>query len=332
VSASDPSPLVVQELRRGRTWRRDTLSPRDWTVRVSTECLDEIARAVERMRLGADGPTEGLRPDQFALPACTRLMRDVRAKLVDGPGLAVVDRVPVRQYSKGEGRAIGWLLASLLDRVVSQKWDGTRIYDVKDSGQALGYGVRRSVTNLGQPFHTDGPWLWRPPAFVGLFCLETALAGGESRVVSLVSAHDAMRARHPRLLPRLYAPFAWDRQAEHDPADARWSRHPVFASIDGGLVARYYDDYIANGHRLAAEPLDAEGADALAALAEIVDAPEQWIEFRIEPGQLQYLNNRQLAHSRTAFRDAGQIGQVRHMLRLWNRSEGAPHLEGQAQA
>src|SRR5262249_29005999 len=122
VSASDPSPLVVQELHRRRTWRQDTRSPRDWTVRVSTECREEIARAVERMRLGADGPTEGLRPDQFALPACTRLMRDVRAKLVDGPGLAVVDRVPVRQYSKGEGRAIGWLLASLLDRVVSQKW------------------------------------------------------------------------------------------------------------------------------------------------------------------------------------------------------------------
>ena len=51
--------------------------------------------------------------------------------------------------------------------------------------------------------------------------------------------------------------------------------------------------------------------DALAALREIVDAPEQWVEFRIEQGQLQYLNNRQIAHSRTAFRDAGEPGQIR---------------------
>ena len=73
---------------------------------------------------------------------------------------------------------------------------------------------------------------------------------------------------------------------------------------------------------LAGEPLDAEAADALAALREIVDAPEEWVAFRIQQGQLQYLNNRQIAHCRTAFRDAGDAGQIRHMLRLWNREEG----------
>jgi alpha-ketoglutarate-dependent taurine dioxygenase len=333
VSPSHPDfQLVAPELRNDRAWRRDTLSPSDWIVPVAAECLAEIARAVQRMRTGAAAAIEDLSPDEFQLPACARLMGEVRDKLGGGPGLAVVDRIPVRQYSTSEGKAIGWLLASLLGRIVAQKWDGTRLYDVKDSGQALGYGVRRSVTNLGQPFHTDGPWLWQPPAFVGLCCLETSLAGGESRVVSLVSAHNLMRARHPRLMPRLYAPFSWDRQAEHDPADVRWSRHPVFASDGDGLIARYYDDYIANGQRLAEEPLDAEGADALAALRDIVDAPEQWIEFRIEPGQLQYLNNRQLAHSRTAFRDSGEAGQVRHMLRLWNRDEGTLHIDGQAPA
>ena len=65
---------------------------------------------------------------------------------------------------------------------------------------------------------------------------------------------------------------------------------------------------------------------------EIVDAPEEWVEFRIEQGQLQYLNNRQIAHCRTAFRDAGEGGQIRHMLRLWNREEGTPHVDGQLPA
>ena len=46
--------------------------------------------------------------------------------------------------------------ADELGQVVAQKVNGARFYDVKDTGQALGYGVRRSVTNLGQPFHTDG--------------------------------------------------------------------------------------------------------------------------------------------------------------------------------
>jgi hypothetical protein len=66
------------------------------------------------------------------------------------------------------------------------------------------------------------------------------------------------------------------------------------------------------------------------ALREIVEDPANWVEFRIEKGQLQYLNNRQFAHSRTAFKDAGtsEQGQGRHMLRLWNRDEGSWHLEG----
>jgi alpha-ketoglutarate-dependent taurine dioxygenase len=263
------------------------------------------------------------------MAACRALMQAVRDKLIDGPGLAVVDRVPVERYSPEESKAIGWLLAGALGRIVAQKWDGTRLYDVKDSGKPLGYGVRRSVTNLGQPFHTDGPWLWRPPAFVGLFCLAAARAGGDSRVRSLAAAHNAMRARHARLLARLYAPVHWDRQAEHGPDEARWATHAVFASDGGTLLARYYDDYVANGHTLAGEPLDAEAADALAALREIVEAHDDWVEFRIEPGQFQYLNNRQIAHSRTAFQDSDEPGQIRHMLRLWNRDEGTLHVDGQ---
>jgi hypothetical protein len=106
----------------------------------------------------------------------------------------------------------------------------------------------------------------------------------------------------------------------------------VFASDSGTLFARYTEDYVVNGHRLAGAPLDGEGADALAALREVVDAPEHWVEFRIEQGHLQYLNNRQVAHSRTAFRDSPEPGSIRHMLRLWNREEGTLHIDGQITA
>jgi len=321
-------PMIEQDILGGCAWSAEGLRAAEWIVPAPRACLEEIDAVVRSLRTSGTGPIEALDPARFPLVSCGTLMETVRRKLVDGPGLAVVDRVPVEDYSAEESKAIGWLLAGILGRIVAQKWDGTRLYDVKDSGQPLGYGVRRSVTNLGQPFHTDGPWLWQPPAFVGLFCLATARVGGESRVRSLAAAHNAMRARHPRLLGRLYAPVHWDRQAEHGPDEARWSTHPVFASDGPALAARYYDDYIINGQKLAGEPLDAEAADALVALREIVDAPEEWVEFRIEQGQLQYLNNRQIAHSRTAFRDAGEPGQIRHMLRLWNREEGTLHVDG----
>ena len=107
----------------------------------------------------------------------------------------------------------------------------------------------------------------------------------------------------PDLLARLYQPFTWDGQGEHAPDAPRVRRQPVF-EYDGALAARYYEDYIVNGHRLAGTELDDEGREALAALRGIVDDPASWVEFRIEKGQLQYLHNRQFAHSRTAFTDA----------------------------
>ncbi len=272
-------------------------------------------------------PIDTLDPADFSLRACTAIMASVRAKLETDTGLAVVDRFPVERYGQAENLAIGWLLAAMLGQVVAQKANGTRLYDVKDSGQALGYGVRRSVTNLGQPFHTDGGWLWKAPAFVGLFCFESAMEGGLSRFVSLVIAHHELRRRRPDLLARLYQPFHWDRQGEHAPDAPRVSRQPVFEFEGGTLASRYYEDYVRNGSKMAGEELDDEGAQALVAMREIVDDPANWVEFRIEKGQLQYLNNRQFAHSRTAFKDPGP-GQGRHMLRLWNRDEGTWHLEG----
>jgi alpha-ketoglutarate-dependent taurine dioxygenase len=102
----------------------------------------------------------------------------------------------------------------------------------------------------------------------------------------------------------------------------------VFARDEDGVTARYYEDYVVKGQTMAGDPLDAAGTAALAALREIVDAPEHWVEFRIAKGQLQYLNNRRFAHSRTGFADSGGTSR-RHMLRFWNREEGATQLEGQ---
>jgi len=309
-----------------KSWKRESIAPEGWLIPLPAACvaeLDEVAAAVR----ATPRPVDTLDPADFSLRACTAVMAAVRAKLETDTGLAVVDRFPVERYSHAENLAIGWLLAAMLGQVVAQKATGTRLYDVKDSGQALGYGVRRSVTNLGQPFHTDGGWLWKAPAFVGLFCLESAMEGGLSRFVSLVTAHHELRCRRPDLLARLYQPFHWDRQGEHAPDAPRVSRQPVFEYEGGTLASRYYEDYIRNGSKLADAELDDEGLQALEAMREIVDDPVNWVEFRIEKGQLQYLNNRQFAHSRTAFQDAGP-GQGRHMLRLWNRDEGTWHLEG----
>src|SRR3989441_6197648 len=214
--------------------------------------VDELEQALQRLRRDPL-PLLLLSPAQFALSACAAVMTAVNRKLRHSIGLAVIDRIPVERFSVDENCALYWLLGSLLGRPVAQKWDGTMIYDVRDTGKALEYGVRRSVTNLELQFHTDAPWLALPPERVGLLCLRPAREGGVSQVVSLATVHNELRRRHPDLLPRLYRPFPWDRQAEHAPGDDKVTWQPVFHSDGRDLVARYNETLIGNAETLRSE-------------------------------------------------------------------------------
>src|SRR5436190_21639237 len=236
-----------------RAWTRDTLSPSDWIVPLPAEAVDEIEAVVQGLRR-EPLPTILLSPDQFSLPQCRDVMAAVGRQLRDGIGLAVLDRVPVERFSAEENRAVGWILGSLLGRLVAQKWDGAMLYDVRDTGKSLTYGVRRSVTNLDLQFHTDAPWLALPPERVGLFCLNPAREGGVSQIVSLVTVHNELRRRHPDLLPRLYRPFPWDRQAEHASADAKIAWQQVFQADGRDLVARSHETLIVNASALTDTP------------------------------------------------------------------------------
>ena len=69
-----------------------------------------------------------------------------------------------------------WILGQLLGRTVAQKWDGTMIYDVTDSGRDFGYGVRGSTTNVELVFHNDNAFGLAVPDAVGLFCKRPAVA------------------------------------------------------------------------------------------------------------------------------------------------------------
>jgi alpha-ketoglutarate-dependent taurine dioxygenase len=319
--AAAAPPVLDEDIRDGRAWTRDQISSRDWLVSLPRPCLDELDTAARQLRRDPL-PVILLSPDQFSLAGCAEVMGRVREKLRAGIGLVVIDRVPVERYTAEENQALAWLLGSLLGRLVAQKWDGTMLYDVRDTGKALTYGVRRSVTNLDLTFHTDAAWLDLPPELVGLYCINPAREGGVSRFVSLCSVHNELRRRHPDLIGRLYRPFPWDRQAEHAPDDAKTARRPIFRYDGRTLLACFNERLIASGAELAGEALDSEGHAALQVMQGIVESPEFWVEFAIERGQVQFINNRQFAHSRTIFTDAPEPHLKRHLIRLWTREEG----------
>ena len=312
----------------GSAWRASDLTEADWKIRIPDAALQEfeiIAGALEEY----DEPLDTLSPDSFDWPATTDLMADVRARLSSGLGFVMLDRMPVETWTDPANRALTWLLNEMIAPPIMQKWQGHRVYDVRDTGAKLEYGVRRSVTNLSQEFHTDGSFLAMTPDFFSLTCIRQAEAGGESLIASFVSAHNDLLENHPEHLKRLYEPFWWDRQAEHDPDETPANWLPVFTRHGDTLSVRYYDDYIRNGYRLIKEDMDPAGLAALAAMQRAVEAPENRIAFRLRPGQVVCAQNMQIARGRTGFSDPSvQSEGGRLLLRYWLRTEGGIELDG----
>jgi alpha-ketoglutarate-dependent taurine dioxygenase len=303
-------------------WHRRDIRAQDYRIELSAGCLDEIRRAAEELRR-YPLPTIVLRPDEFDLPHCRAAMAEAKRILERGVRFAIVDRLPIEEIGAETATAIYWLLSSMVARPVAQKLDGTLVYDVLDTGaQALpGSGVRPDKTNIEIRFHTDNAYNAAPPDNVGLLCLRPAKEGGHSRVISFHTAYNALLTRHPGVVPRLYRPFWFDRQREFHPGEAPVFSAPVF-TIDRELRARFSAHQIPGGYALKDEPIDNEGAEALAAVLDIFDDETLSADFDLEPGQMQFVDNRALGHSRTAFEDYPEPERRRHLVRLWLRDHG----------
>jgi alpha-ketoglutarate-dependent taurine dioxygenase len=309
-------------------WIGSALRADTGVIRLGSDARDEIERLAHTLEANPL-PTLALAPDDFDLSACRSVMREVSAALVQGCGFVIIDRLPLEALTQDAAIKIYWLLARMIARPVAQKWTGEMIYTVADlTGKKPGNGIRADITNAEQNFHNDNSYNLCPPDYVALLCVNSAKSGGISRVVSLETAHNLLRERHPELLPRLYRPYHFDRQREHAPNDDMTIARPVFTVEDGRLKSRLSHHLIEKGHALAGEPLDQNGQSALDALTTIVDDPALYVEFHFAPGQIQILDNRRLGHKRTAFEDWQEPDRKRKLIRLWLRDHGRPFYNG----
>jgi alpha-ketoglutarate-dependent taurine dioxygenase len=326
VFPTDP-PRLTQPVAGKSAWRRSDLHPDDYRVDLSFACLEEIRRAVDEIR-AYPLPTILRQPDDFVMPHCRQAMKRARQILKTGVRFALIQYLPLAEMSEDESKTIYWLLSAMVARPVAQKLDGRMIYDVHDTGQQAlpGSGVRPDQTNIELKIHNDNAYNAVPPEYVGLLCLQPAKSGGHSRVVSFHTAHNELLARHPNVLPRLYLPFLFDRQKEFHPGDEATLAAPVFEMADTEtsyeLRSRFSAHQIRGGYAMTGQPVDEEGAAALAAMLDVLDDDRFAADFDLEAGQIQIVDNRALGHSRTAFEDYPEPERRRHLVRLWLRDHG----------
>ena len=137
-----------------------------------------------------------------------------------------------------------------------------------------------------------------------------------------------MLENHPRQLERLYRPMLFDRQKEHADGDAKITCAPFFYWDGDQLNARVNISLVQKGYKLAKKEMDDELEDALESFTRVVSSPDLWIEDPLERGQLQFLNNLELVHFRSHFKDHENPECKRHLYRTWHRDSEARSYDG----
>lgn len=311
----------------GDAWTGLDLDPESCVVRLDDATHEEINRIAAEMRM-LPLPLLLRTPDQFDMPRLCGVMQEVNKLLIDGPGIGVVDALPLETLEQDEAVALFWVLGYFVGPLVAQTWDGTMMYDVTDTGKTFSYGVRASRTRSTLVFHTDNASGRALPDMVGLICLRQAAEGGESRFCNLGTIHNRLLEEYPKALERLYRPLYYDRQAEHAEGQPKVSCGPMFSWEGDRLCVRANVDLVRKGYDVAGVDIDVETKSALEALIRVTADPSLWVELPLCRGQLQFLNNRRIAHYRGEYQDSPDPTLKRHLVRTWHRRTGQPTFDG----
>ena len=293
-------------------WTPAELAARDdWIFPLSSAMLEDINRAL------ADVKQRGLAMDSitatdFPLPSFTTDLVAIKNSLEGGPGMSLIRGVPVDRYERDDLRLILWGIGAHIGLGAPQSFRGDKIGDVMDMSHTG--DIRRSYRSPRPLYlHVD------PIDIVGLLCTRRAKEGGMSLLTSAATLHNTLLAERPDLMPSLYRGFHYsstEASSTGEPPVTSY-RIPVYRPVGEQIVVNFNASPI--GKALDSDDID-EDATALEAFELFKKtAIRDDLVFRtmLEPGDLQFLNNRVVLHGRTRFEDFPELERKRHMLRVW---------------
>jgi len=323
------SPSLDRFIDDDRAWTLNTIDPNNMIVRLNDDQQAELKEIAKDL---TDNPFPELmrNPDHINAPELSVAMKKITS-LLDSPGFGVIDRLALDDMDLDTAKSIYWILGQMVSRPVAQKWDGTMLYDVLDigkKGEAKGYGLRGSLTNAELFFHTDNGFNVNLPDAVSLLCVNQAKEGGVNRFASVYSLHNRLLERCPEHLKRLYQPVLFNRNMEHAEGEPTILRTSIFSWDGERLIARPNPFYVYQAYEMAGIEMETELTDAIDALREVAKDPDLWVEMRMERGQMQFLNNRQVLHYRSSYVDYDEPERQRHAIRMWYRKSGRQMYNG----
>lgn len=287
---------------------------------VNAELADALAHA------RANGLTlETVEQEDIRLPSLAPHVAALRARLDAPPGILVLRGVALAGLDDDVAGIVAWGLANYLGRPIRQGLARDRkLFTVTNMGAANRDPTRIGASAAESRPHTDNACLEaRPPAYIGLMCVQDALAGGDSTVISASTLLAAMEAEDPGLASELFAPFHFLPPHLHTwPAGPSTIVKPIFewardVAGDPVLHIHYARVMVEPGMAKAGTPLSPRQRAALDLLDAVIARPELAWTTRLAPGDFMFVDNLANLHGRKAFTDDDSTGRRRVLKRVW---------------
>lgn len=252
---------------------------------------------------GADFPFEGIGD----------LIREIHSQLRQHFGLIVLKNFPTEDLNEEDIKTLYWGFTNHLGVLRPQGKNSALMNHVKDVGGIYrAAGGRGYNTNAELDFHVDFA------DYVGLLCIQDAKSGGISRICSSRRIIQDMQQQAPELVDALMQPLYYSRQDEEAPDELPYYRTSVLSIADGWFSCRFTRNHIryADRHEGASAPTDIQNK-AMDWIDEAAQSDRYTFDMRLEPSDLQILNNHVTLHSRTAYQDYDEPQRKRSLLRAW---------------
>lgn len=288
-----------------------------WIYRLSADDVEDLAAALAHVR--KLGRTIPFGREDFPLAGFAGRLEEIRTEIERGSGVTLLRGVPVDRFGLEGSRLVYWGIGAHLGTALAQNPRAQLLVDVRDTGgdqyrdpTARGYHTTRRL-----PFHND------QGDVVGLLCFRRARAGGLSCIASAAAIHNEILATRPDLLAVLYEPYHCDIRGEEPPGRTPYYAEPRFARVDGRLYVQHGRTYIDSAQRFEEVPrlTDAQN-EAMSLIDELANSDRFRLDMDFQEGDIQFLNNHVILHSRTDFEDFDEPERKRHLLRLWLRTPG----------
>jgi hypothetical protein len=314
--------MAIEEVRGPCVWtaaqmRADTA----WVQPLDEAERAELRAAVDAVRSRFHGLAFGR--DDFPLPRLGARLQRIRQDLEDGTGVVLIRNVPVEDWDLPAIEQAYWGIGAHLGNALAQTPRGDLLVRVEDRGgdqhkdpTARGFHTARFL-----PFHND------QGDVVGLLCVRASKSGGASCIASAAAVHNEILRTRPDLLETLYGPWYCDVRGEQPPGRPPFYVEPRFSQSGGRLFTQHGRTYIDSAQRFPEVPrLTDRQLEAMKLVDTLCASDTYRLDMDFRPGDIQFLNNRVVLHSRTDFVDHPEPHRKRLLLRLWLRTPGYPQL------